>query len=378
MVPFPRLRVLLFALLVVAAIAAGVGAVDIHRHAEPSLQPRVEHHDRAQAVERPKRRHSVSLAWVGDISLSSSYGLPDQPGRTLFADVRSRLSATDITIANLEGTLGSGGGSKCGAGHSNCFAFQAPPAYARVFRRAGIDVMNVANNHAYDFGAQGQRQTLAALKHAGIAHSGRPRQVLIRRVRGVRLAILGFAPYRWAADLRDIKGGKRLVRRARRKADVVVVVIHAGAEGSDKTHTPAGTEIAFGENRGQTRRFAHAAVGAGADLVLGSGPHVVRGLERYRGRLIAYSLGNFLGYHTFSTGGTLSASGILRVRVAPSGRPLGGRWTSVQLDGAGLPHLDPARQSAQLVRELSHQDFGPRAYPLTAAGRLGSTRGGER
>ena len=372
MVPFPLLRVLLLAVLVVAAIAAGVAAVDIHRHDKASPQRRVEHRHPPEAAKRQDRPRSVTLTWVGDISLSSSYGLPAQPGSTpLFADVKRRLGATDITIANLEGTLGSGGGSKCSGGGGNCFAFQAPPAYARVFRRAGIDVMNVANNHAYDFGPGGQRQTLAALKHARIAHSGRPGQVLIRRVRGVRLAILGFAPYRWAAELRDIKGAKRLVRRARRKAEVVVVVIHAGAEGADQTHTPAGTEMAFGENRGQTRRFAHAAVRAGADLVLGSGPHVVRGLERYRGRLIAYSLGNFLGYHTFSTGGALSASGILRVRVAPSGRPLGGRWISVRLDGTGIPHLDPARQSAQVVRQLSVEDFGRRAYPMTAAGRLG-------
>jgi hypothetical protein len=376
MVPFPLLRVLLLAVLVVAVIAAGVGAVDIHRHDQPSPHPRVEHHHAVQTVPRPKRRHSLSLTWVGDMSLSSSYGLPDHPARTLLGDVKRSLGATDITIANLEGTLGSGGGSKCSGSHANCFAFQAPRAYARVFRRAGIDVVNVANNHAYDFGPEGQRQTLAALDHAGIAHGGRPGEVLIRRVRGVRLAILGFAPYRWAAELRDIKGARRLIRRARRKADVVVVVIHAGAEGSDQTHTPAGTEFAFGENRGKTRRFAHAAVRAGADLVLGSGPHVVRGLERYRGRLIAYSLGNFLGYHTFSTGGTLSASGILRVRVAPSGRPLGGRWISVQLYGAGIPHLDPTRQSARLVRELSREDFGRRAYPLTPDGKLGSARRG--
>ena len=76
-----------------------------------------------------------------------------------------------------------------------------------------------------------------------------------------------------------------------------------GAEGADKDPRAVRREIAFGENRGDSRAFAHAAIDAGADLVLGSGPHVLRGVELYRGRLIAYSLGNLAGWHNFGTGG---------------------------------------------------------------------------
>src|SRR4051794_25979571 len=266
---------------------------------------------------------SVSLAWVGDISVSTSYGLPPQPG-SLFAGVTRPLSAPDVTVGNLEGTLGAGGGSKCAAAKENCFAFQAPPAYARLLRRAGFDVLNLANNHAFDYGASGQAQTIAALERRRLRHTGRPGELVERRVGGLDLAFLGFAPYPWANELRDIPGARRLVSRAARRADVVVVIIHAGAEGSDQTHTPTGTEVAFGEDRGNTRAFAHAAVRAGADLVLGSGPHVVRGIERYRGRLIAYSLGNFLGFHTFSTGGGPSPSGSPRVGGSQEGVPVGG------------------------------------------------------
>src|SRR3954447_20888688 len=103
---------------------------------------------------------SLSIAWVGDMALSSHYGLP--PGGGL-SHVRRVLRAPDLTFGNLEGTLGSGGSSKCGGGTKNCFAFQAPASYAGVYRRAGFDVMNVANNHALDFGPFGQRQTFAAL-----------------------------------------------------------------------------------------------------------------------------------------------------------------------------------------------------------------------
>ena len=98
-----------------------------------------------------------------------------------------------------------------------------------------------------------------------------------------------------------------------------MVAIHAGAEGSDQIHVPHGAEYFLGENRGNSRAFTHAAIDAGADLVVGSGPHVIRGVEWYHHRLIAYSTGNFAGYHNFSLGGTLSLSAIFRVTLKPDG-----------------------------------------------------------
>ena len=317
---------------------------------------------------------ALSLTWVGDMSLSRHRGLPPEGGRTVFRSVARRLRSSEMTVGNLEGTLGSGGASKCGGGRPNCFAFQAPPSYAGVFRRAGFDVMNLANNHALDFGPAGQRQTIAALRRRGIAHTGRPGQIRVRRVGETRVALVGFAPYPWAAPLLDPAAAMRLVRRARRRADVVVVLMHAGAEGSGQLHTPRMPESAFGENRGHVRAFAHAVVRAGADLVLGSGPHVVRGIERYRRRLIAYSLGNFLGYRTLSTAGVLSLSGLLTVRLSPSGVPLGGRWSSIRLDGAGVPHLDRSGASARLVARLGREDFGRARYPMRPNGSLGPGR----
>ena len=88
-------------------------------------------------------------------------------------------------------------------------------------------------------------------------------------VEGVRVAAVGFSPYPWNANLNDIPAAEELVRRAAAEADVVVVLMHAGAEGSGEIHTPNGTEYAYGENRGDSRAFAHAVVDAGADLVLG-------------------------------------------------------------------------------------------------------------
>ena len=115
---------------------------------------------------------------------------------------------------------------------------------------------------------------------------------------GVRVAFLGFAPYGYTSNLLDIPTAEAMVRTAARHAAIVVVIIHAGAEGSDQLHTPLGTQYYLGEDRGDARLFAHSVIRAGASIVLGSGPHVIRGVQRYRGHLIAYSLGNFIGYRT--------------------------------------------------------------------------------
>ena len=209
----------------------------------------------------------------------------------------------DVVLGNLEGTLATGGASKCGAGSSNCFAFRTPPSYARWLKGAGFTVMNLANNHAYDFGPSAQRETVAALTRVGLLNTGRPGTQATQTVGGQRVALLGFAPYKWADSLTDIARAKRRVREAAAHAEIVVVTFHGGAEGSDQTHVPSGTETFLGENRGDLRRFTHAVVDAGADLVVGSGPHVLRGMEVYRGRLIAYSMGNFGGYKVFGLGG---------------------------------------------------------------------------
>ena len=97
---------------------------------------------------------SVTVAFAGDIAMLGS------PPSSLFAGVRRPLRQADVAIGNLEGTLSTGAGSKCGAGSSGCFAFQAPPWSATLLRGAGFDDLNVANNHAFDYGASGQRQTL--------------------------------------------------------------------------------------------------------------------------------------------------------------------------------------------------------------------------
>jgi poly-gamma-glutamate capsule biosynthesis protein CapA/YwtB (metallophosphatase superfamily) len=316
---------------------------------------------------RPASR-SITLEWVGDIALSTQRGLPPGGVGRALAPVGGFLRGAGVTLGNLEGTLSVGGASKCGGiGGGHCFAFQAPPSVASALRRLGFDLVNQANNHSLDYGEPGRRQTVAALNRAGIAHTGFPGEITYLRVSGLRVAFLGFAPYAYAASLLDIRAARALIGRARRHAAVVVVIIHAGAEGADQLHTPYGAQHYLGEDRGDARAFAHAAINAGASIVLGSGPHVVRGVEHYRGRLIAYSLGNFVGYHTLGGGGVLDRSAILRVTLAASGRVIAGNWITIRLV-AGLPRPDHTNASARLVATLSRQDFPRRHFNIGANG----------
>lgn len=311
----------------------------------------------------------VTIAAVGDIVMGSTPNLPPAGGRSFFDGVETDL-AGDVVLGNLEGTLSTGGSSKCGAGSTNCYAFQTPPSYAAWLRKAGFTVMNLANNHAFDYGPSGQAQTLAALARQRLAHTGRPGEITYQQVGEIRVAVVGFAPYPWAQQLTDIPAARRLVRTAATEADVVIVTMHAGAEGTDHTHVRAGTEMYLGENRGNVVAFSHAVVDAGADVVIGHGPHVLRGMEWYRGRLIAYSLGNFAGYKVFALGGPLSLSGILRVTLRGDGGFDSGTLVPTRLVGAGVPALDPAESAHGIVRTLSKADFGARAVKVSANGSL--------
>jgi hypothetical protein len=133
--------------------------------------------------------------------------------------------------------------------------------------------------------------------------------------------------------------------------------MHVGAEGADKTHVRPGTELFLGENRGDPIKFARAVVEAGADLVIGHGPHVMRGMEFHRGRLIAYSLGNFAGYKALSHQGLPGVGGVLKVTLRADGSYVGGSLVPTRMVAPGLPTTDRAGEALSLVRGLSDADL---------------------
>jgi poly-gamma-glutamate capsule biosynthesis protein CapA/YwtB (metallophosphatase superfamily) len=208
----------MIALLVAAAVAAGSSA---GLSAHPPMR-------------RTATTPIITIAVVGDTILGSTPQLPAQPAHYL-DPVRKPLAA-QITFGNLEGTLTTATHSKCSPGSTQCFAFRNPPKYAMYFRAAGFDVMNSANNHSHDFGDQGVAQTSRALAAHHIAQSGLPGQIAVVKAAGIKVAFVGFAPYPEVSNLLKLPAAAKLIRKAVGMADVVVVYMHAGAEGADKQH----------------------------------------------------------------------------------------------------------------------------------------------
>jgi Bacterial capsule synthesis protein PGA_cap len=317
-------------------------------------------------------RKTFTLGWAGDtVPASIDFGLPSDPS-ILLGGVASILRKPNLMIGNLEGTLTLRTTSKCGAsnGSGDCFAFRAPPAYASLLRGAGFDVMNQANNHADDYGSGGLADTKKALAGVGLGEMGLRNEILVRTVNGIRVAMVGFASYTWSSPLNTDAAVTALVKKAATQADVVVVVFHGGAEGAGRTHVPTGHEFAFGEDRGDLRRFARLAIDAGADAVLGSGPHVVRGMESYRGRLVAYSVGNFVGYKTFGQNATTSITAVLELTLRGDGSFVSGTIVPTQLVDPGYAAPDPSQRAITLIRSLSKADFGKRAPRIGSNGQL--------
>jgi hypothetical protein len=312
----------------------------------------------------------ISLSAVGDTVMGTpEFGLPPAGGSTLFTRVKPLLTG-DVVLGNLEEALATGPSTKCGSGSGgSCYAFASPPSYARNLRSAGFTAMSVANNHSYDWGPAGLRSTERALAAVGIIHTGRPGQIAVQTTNaGAKVAMIGVAPYPWSQNALNIPGTVALVRQAARMAPIVVVSAHVGAEGSAYRNVPRGPEQYLGEPRGDTRALARAVVDAGADLFVGHGPHVMRGMEFRKGRLIAYSLGNFLGYKTFSTAGYAGQAGVLQVKMAPDGAFTSGRIAPTRMNSEGIP--SPGGSTAQDVAALSRADFGRTAARVSRNGTI--------
>jgi hypothetical protein len=136
------------------------------------------------------------------------------------------------------------------------------------------------------------------------------------------------------------------------------------------TRVGPGPEFLGKEPRGDLRAWAHAVIDAGADVVIGHGPHVLRGMEWYRGRLIAYSLGNFATYRGFSLSGPLGITGVLRLELGPAGRLARARLVPMRQEPLRGPEPDGSAMAIVLVNQVSAEDFGPDAARLASDGTL--------
>ncbi len=317
---------------------------------------------------------TITIAAVGDMMIGTDYPqnhLPDDDGVSFLADVAPVLSAADVAVGNLEGVLMEGGepAKKC-SNPSACYLFRSPTRYARHYRDAGFDVLSLANNHARDFGEEGRDSSAAALEAVGVAASGRDGTWSNLRRGELSVAFINFAVTKNSNMLLDYESAFTSIAFLAANHDIVVVTFHGGAEGADATHVPFAEEEYYGEPRGDVVWFARGAVDAGADLVVGHGPHVVRGMERYKDRLIAYSLGNFATYYGISVAGIKGIAPILVTTLEASGRFVEGKIVStIQLRPAG-PSIDPEQRALNLIRGLSIEDFGNPGLRFEPDGRL--------
>jgi hypothetical protein len=324
----------------------------------------------ASPAKTPRRAATVSIDWVGDMTFGTLNEWPQDGTGSLIAGMRPYLH-NDLTVGNLESALGDLPMSKCAPHESDCYQFEAPDYTARDLKSDGFAAVNVANNHTLDADLAGETSTDAALRRAGLAWAGRPGQITYLTRNGIKIALLGFAPWSYDANALDIPAAEALVRQARRHAQVVIVMEHLGGEGDGYRHVRPGEEYYLGQDRGNSIAFTHGVIDAGADLVMGSGPHVLRGFQWYRGHLIAYSLGNFCGYNTVGLDPYTSVSAILHVTVNARGQFVTGSITSLQLASPGIPQVDHGGTAIRYINSLSQADFGGNgAVRISAAGKI--------
>ena len=328
----------------------------------------------ASAETEWKTAARVTIAAVGDMMLGTDYPenhLPDDDGVSFLTAVTPILSAADITFGNLEGVLVDGGepGKQC-SNPAACYRFRSPTRYVNHYVAAGFDVMSLANNHARDFGEDGRLVTMQTLANAGIHHSGLEGDFASFESNGLRVVLIAFAVTKNSNMMLDYEQSAATVVGYASSHDIVIVSFHGGAEGQGVMHLPFDEEEYFDEPRGDVVKFSRMMVDAGADLVLGHGPHVVRAMEHYKDRLIAYSLGNFATYYGISVDGVKGVAPILVATVDGTGQFIEGQiHSTVQIRPSG-PTFDDDRIALNLIRGLSIEDFGTPGITFHADGRM--------
>lgn len=323
----------------------------------------------------------LTIAAVGDMMLGTDYPenrLPDDDGNSFLTEVSSFLAAADFAVGNLEGVLADGGQPKKVCDNPNaCYLFRSPTRYANHYKDAGFDALSLANNHARDFGEDGRSSSMDTLSRAEILHSGRDGTYATSKVNGLDIVFIAYSVTQKSNLLHDYAKAFSTIARLAIQHDIVIVSFHGGAEGANVMRLPFAEEEYYGEPRGDVVRFARGAVDAGADLVIGHGPHVVRAMERYKDRLIAYSLGNFATYYGISVSGNKGVAPILTATLDGNGAFLNGEIVSTIQRRPRGPSVDPDHRALKLIVDLSQRDFGNSGLKISLDGRMSAVPRGQ-
>ena len=320
----------------------------------------------AQQIEKDTLQRSndtISVVAVGDMMLGSAYptkvNLPPDDARGSFKNVKSFLKG-DIVFGNLEGCfLDKGKSTKCKDTTGNsCFAFRMPERYGSIYKDAGFNMLSVANNHVGDFGTAGRKRSSAILDSLDIKYAGlTSKPYTIFKKDSTIYAFCAFSPNDHTLSITNIDSARQLVAALKQQANIVIVSFHGGAEGSRFEHVTRADEIFYEENRGNVYAFAHAVIDAGADLVLGHGPHVTRAVEVYKNKFIAYSLGNFCTYGMFNLKGPNGTAPLLNIKLNSRGDFLYAEVVSVKQDKINRLRVDTTHMAFKKIISLTNADF---------------------
>ncbi len=326
----------------------------------------------------------VTIACVGDMVLGVNYPdsaplLPVHDGAHLFDEVKPFLVSADLAVGNLECLLlDKGGQCRVVRDPKYAYFFRSPERYANHFVDAGFDFLSIANNHLRDFGEDGVVSTMATLDKVGIAYAGLKDRAEVAVVvrNGIRYGFCAFAPFIAMCNIDDYDLVRKNIQILRNDydCDIVIVSHHGGAEGSAATRVTRNDEWFGGGPRGNVYEFSHLCVDAGADLVFGHGPHVVRAMELYKGKLIAYSLGNFCTPYKMNIKGRCGYAPILRVRMTSEGKFLGGDIVAARQTTRTGPKLDPQKLVVKEIQNLSLLDFPESDLLISDEGELSVKR----
>jgi len=309
------------------------------------------------------KEDSISIIGVGDMMLGTNFPsisyLPPEDGKNILTPVRHILKNADITFGNLESVILSEGGTVKTCSNPNlCYAFRMPNHYVNYFKEAGFDVLSLANNHVGDFGEKGRENTVKLLVETDIKFAGITKYPFTTfEKNGIKYGFCAFAPNNGTISINNSKNAISIVQHLDSICDIIIVSFHGGAEGAAQTHITRSTETCFGENRGNPYKFARTVIDAGADVVFGHGPHVTRAIDVYKGRFIAYSLGNFATYGRFNLRGVSGIAPIIKLFVNQKGEFLSGNIYSIKQIGRGGPIIDNNQMALKEVINLTQSDI---------------------
>src|SRR5574344_1816661 len=311
---------------------------------------------------------TLTFVGVGDIMMGLNYPdespvLPPEDGALIFSDVKAILQDATLTIGNLEGVLlDLGGTPKRCSNPKLCYAFRMPERYVNHLVDAGFDLLSVANNHSGDFGPTGRETSQEVLKKAGLGFAGFEgmSEKYYLEKDGIRYGFTAFSVNNGTLRVTDAAKAKQVISDLRDSSDIVIVSMHIGAEGKKFNRITRKTEHFVGENRGNPYAFARLAIDAGADIVFGHGPHVARAIALYKGKFIAYSLGNFATSTSVNITGVSGYAPIIKIKTNKNGDFLEGQiYSAIQQgpDGARRPLLDTTGACISEIKKLTEKDI---------------------